>query len=290
MASMPIEPQASPTAPPARRELTIISHSSIFYWWPVWATGLVMAGFTWYDGSRMALVPEGTKAYRDVKVTIPSRDDPEKGDTLTRDVLVLDKNQRLFPHKKADKDFEPPYDPHIRMHHSKNPGVIFAIVLLIIIAITNIPLRGLWTLIVLLGIFTLAVVFAWLQLWEWFFDTFSLLQIYINAGGYLFISLVLLAIWSITVFVFDTRKYVIMTPGQVRICLAVGAGETVYDTIGMTFHKKQDDLFRHWIVGIGSGDLIIRRASGEEIDLPNVCFVGRTVRQMEQLAKERVVV
>jgi hypothetical protein len=122
-------------------------------------------------------------------------------------------------------------------------------------------------------------------------DRFSYLDVRINMGGYLFISLVLFVIWAITVFIFDHRKYVAITPGQVRVCLAVGAGEQVYDTTGIMFERHQNDVFRHWIVGLGSGDLVIRRPNvPQEIDLPNVLFIGAKVKDMEQLIKERKVV
>jgi hypothetical protein len=102
---------------------------------------------------------------------------------------------------------------------------------------------------------------------------------------------VLLAIWALTVFVFDHRTYVVVTSGQVRVCLAIGAGETMYDTTGMTFSKRQDDLFRHWIIGLGSGDLIIHRSNTtQEIDMPNVLFVGAKIKEIERLIKERQVV
>ena len=49
--------------------------------------------------------------------------------------------------------------------------------------------------------------------------------------------------------------------------------------------------FRHWIVGLGSGDLIIHRSNtNQEIDMPNVLFIAAKVRQIEQLIKERQVV
>ncbi len=82
-----------------------------------------------------------------------------------------------------------------------------------------------------------------------------------------------------------------MTAGQIRVCLAVGAGETVYDTTGMTFEKRQNDLFRHWIVGLGSGDLVMHRTNtNQEIDMPNVLFIGAKVKEIEQLIKEKQVV
>ena len=36
------------------REVHIVAHSMLFYWWPVWAVGLLMAGLTWLDGHRLA--------------------------------------------------------------------------------------------------------------------------------------------------------------------------------------------------------------------------------------------
>ena len=43
------------------REVHIVAHSMLFYWWPVWAVGLLLAGLTWLDGHRLAIVPPGTQ-------------------------------------------------------------------------------------------------------------------------------------------------------------------------------------------------------------------------------------
>jgi hypothetical protein len=179
----------------------------------------------------------------------------------------------------------------IRVARSKNPGVLFAIVLLLIVLITNVPMRGLWSLVLIMLVFMLSLVFALWDIWDWVFERFQHLQIYINAGGYFFIAGILFAIWAFTVMVFDHRTYVAFTSGQVRVALAVGAGDTVYSTDGMTFQKKQDDLFRHWIVGLGSGDLIMHRSNtNQEIDMPNVLFVGSKIKMIERLIKEKEVV
>src|SRR6516165_7171225 len=37
-------------------EITIISHSNLFYWWPVWAVGFLMAGFTYFQGVHAGFV------------------------------------------------------------------------------------------------------------------------------------------------------------------------------------------------------------------------------------------
>jgi hypothetical protein len=45
-----------------QRNIKIVSHSPLFYWWPVWAVGFLMAFLTYVDGRLMALVPAGTVA------------------------------------------------------------------------------------------------------------------------------------------------------------------------------------------------------------------------------------
>lgn len=287
----PVVPVAVPPKPPAEREIRIYSHSQLFYWWPVWAVGFLLAVMTYLNGTVMAVVPDGTVPARDANVTYKS------GDTTVnqtgRDVLILPEKAHLYPNKPAQPgaQLSPPTAPHLHMAQSKNFGVLFGTVLLLVIVVSNVPLRGLWSLLIILFVVLIIVILALADWWATILDRLSYLDVRINMGGYLFIALVLFIIWAITVFVFDRRTYVIVTPGQVRVCQAVGAGETVYDTTGMTFTKHQNDLFRHWLIGLGSGDLIIHRTNtNQEIDMPNVLFIGAKVREIEQLVKERMVV
>jgi len=224
----------------------------------------------------MVVVPKATKAENEREVA-----------GRKRSVYILPEGINI----PANPETKEPDEPHIRMAKSAKLGVIFCTVLLLIIFISNVPLRGLWSLLTIMFIVLLVVIIALFEWWEKLIAELSLIDIRINAGGYFFISFILFVIWVLTIFVFDRRTYVAVTPGQVRMCLAVGAGETVYDTIGMTFQKKQDDLFRHWIVGLGSGDLIMHRAgTKEEIDMPNVLFIGAKIKEIEQMIKEKEVV
>jgi hypothetical protein len=275
------QPAMSPPPAPSVREIRIYSHSNLFYWWPVWACGFLMTILTYLDGSRMALVPggDGVVAMQNAEVT------DSTGNKTLRNVAAI-----VVPPEAQPKDWKPE-QPRIHMSKYKELGVLFALVLLVIIVISNVPLHGLWSVIVILGIILLTLVFSLWGVLGTLLETFKMLQIHINAGGYLFISTVLFIIWAITVFVFDHRRYVAFTSGQVRVSLAIGAGETVYPTRDMTFQKRQDDLFRHWIVGLGSGDLIIHRTgTTQEIDMPNVLFVGSKIREIEKLIKEQEVV
>src|SRR5207244_492594 len=112
--------------------------------------------------------------------------------------------------------------------------------------------------------------------WEWIFSKLAILDIRINMGGYLFISVILLAVWLFTTLIFDKQIYIVFQPGQFKVCTEIGGGEKVYDAIGLTLERQRADLFRHYILGLGSGDLIVKTsgAQAHHFDLPNVLFIS----------------
>ena len=57
---MSTAPAPAASAPSAPREIRIISHCNLFYWWPVWAVGFLMAMISYLDGSLLAIVPRGS--------------------------------------------------------------------------------------------------------------------------------------------------------------------------------------------------------------------------------------
>jgi hypothetical protein len=262
-------PATTPAHVPAahKNEIRIISHSALFYWWPVWALGFLLALYTWADGHRMVVVPTDT-----VKET-------QRINNEARDVLVAPPNRSLE-------------QPHLRMINSKAPGVLFCIVLLLVITITNVPLRGLWSVIVISFILFFAIILAILHKWDDILERLSLLDIRINLAGYLVIAMVLFIVWLIVITMFDKQIYMVFTPGQLRVRLEIGQAETAYDTTGMTIQKQRSDLFRHWILGLGSGDLIVNTAGAQahHFDMPNVLFLGRKVREIEDMLRSRQVV
>ena len=115
------------------------------------------------------------------------------------------------------------------------------------------------------------------------------LHIYINMAGYLFIATAVLILWVVSVFVFDQRTYMRVTPGQIQVCEHVGASIRNFDTTGLSFEKQRDDLFRHWLLGFFSGDLIVRTAGAEKetIRLPNVLWISWRLEEVQQLFARR---
>src|SRR5262249_4036221 len=165
------------------------------------------------------------------------------------------------------------------------------LVLLVVIFVTNVPLRGLWSAVALLLFVVLALFFSLMDWWDPVLYFFGLMHIYLNVTGYLAISCVLCAGWLLTTLLFDRRVYMVFTPGQFRVHLEIGAGETAFDSLGMVVHKRQDDLFRHWVLGMGSGDLVVKTggANPQTFEIPNVLFISHKLWLIEQMLQEREV-
>jgi hypothetical protein len=298
MASTPPLP-ATPRPKDEPNQVTIISHSNLYYWWPVWLVGFVMAVITYFDGYVMAVLPaKNVGAAVDAKVTIATHTQGDNGKESTNETTYPDQvvvfapqaeDARHYGQPVVDNKAEPPY---LRVSPSRRLGVIFTFVLLMVIFITNVPLRGMWSVLVIVVAVSLVVFFILLGWIEVILHALYLLDVRINMAGYVTISLFLLIIWLVSLLIFDKQRYITFTPGQFKVCDEVGGGEQVYSTDGMTLQKQRSDFFRHVILGLGSGDLIIRTsgAQAHHIDLPNVLFIGAKVREIEHLLKTKNVI
>src|SRR5262245_4813658 len=209
------------------REVLVVAHTTLFYWWPVWAVGLLLAGLTWWDGHRLAIVPAGTQAV--------------DGFDGGREALVLPAGAHL----PRDPDTGKPRAPTLRVASRSGYGVIFVVVLLLVIFITNVPIRGIWSVVVIIVLLLGTIILALAGWWDDILEALVQSHVYINVFGYLAISLPLLALWLVSVLFFDTRTYMIFSPGQMRVCQEIGDGEMACDTVGMVVTKRRSNLFLH---------------------------------------------
>jgi hypothetical protein len=108
---------------------------------------------------------------------------------------------------------------------------------------------------------------------------------YMNLGFYVFFSTAVFLVWALAVFVFDRFNYWEFRPGQAINHMVLGGGAKTYDTNGMSVFKLQDDLFRHWVLGMGSGDLHIATAGAvrQEFVLVNVLFIAGKLKEIQRL-------
>jgi hypothetical protein len=224
-----------PAPPESAHRLRIYSHSSIFYWWPVWVIGYVMAFITYAEG----------QGYQ------------------------LGERQGW-------------------VHPSSNLGLLFFLVLFLVIVITNFSVRGLASGMVIMGVVLITVVLAYVGWWDNVFSWFGNLEIHLDLGAFFWFSTLMLGLWLVTVFGLDRMSYWEITPGQLTYKSLLGGGSKSYNAQGMGLEKHRDDLFRHWLLGLGSGDLQIRTsgATREQIDVPNVLFIAAKSAAMQRLISE----
>lgn len=304
MATTPTPPSSlAPTRPAVGsanpREITLVSHSMLFYWWPIWLLGYIMALVTYFEDSRLAIVPA------DAKVTLQRGQEPG---IVAYTIKARETEQEAAEAAKATAKTVRPNTLEAAVRTTETPGEgdafktrvskktwlgpLFCVVLLLTVIITNVPLRGLWSFLVLLLLLVISLGISLVPNgWDSLLSTVGHLHVYINMAGYLFIATTVLVLWAVSTFIFDTRTYMRVTPGQIAVCEHIGASVRNIDGSRVELEKKRDDMFRHWILGFFSGDLVIRLTdTKEEIRLPNVLLIGKRIDAVQRLIREKQVV
>src|SRR5438874_139705 len=126
-APAPAPAPATPSRPSPPTEIKLYSHSTLFYWWPVWLLALILAALTAFQGTTMVIVRDKELAPED-KVKIEKQQDGTDKATLQGPTTLAE-----------------PDKPHLKVTTHRGYGVLFVMILLVVIFITNVPLRGMWS-------------------------------------------------------------------------------------------------------------------------------------------------
>jgi hypothetical protein len=218
-------------------QLKLISHSRLFYWWPAWVAGYIIALITWVSGQQAQIPIEGQDPLR----------------------------VWIYPNAAL--------------------GLTFVLILLAVIVFTNISFRG-WASFGLMGAALFVAMFlAWMDWWDEVMALIPQMRIFVNLGFYLTFSTILLVLWLGTFFVYDRLHYFLVKPGQLTEEYIVGEAGKSYDTRGMLLEKHAEDVFRHMLLGLGSGDLNILTsgARNESLTLRNVLFIDSKLSKIKRL-------
>ncbi len=213
-------------------QVIVYGHSALFYWWPLWVVGYVMALLSW----------------------------------LHSEQVIIGGKPELF-------------------NPSKDLGVIYTLLFLLLIVVTSARVRGMKAALILAGLAFFTLLFVHLDWWGTILSWLGNQSICLSLGFYLFSSTVLCVTWLVSVFVIDHMSFWRFRPGQVTHEYFGGIVDKSYDTDNMVFQKRQDDLFRHWVIGLGSGDLIMQTmgGQGQEQTLANVLFVLGKLSRIQRL-------
>src|SRR3954470_9302051 len=123
-------------------EVTIYPHSMLLYWWPVWVTGYILALLTWLEHNVVQFYNANGQVIR-----LPN------GEVL-----------------------------QVLMHPNKNLGVIYTVVFILVVVLTNATVRGIASALVIAVVLALTFLFAYLDLWEDILWAISFLAMYMNLG------------------------------------------------------------------------------------------------------------
>jgi hypothetical protein len=219
---------ASPHLPGQTPHYKVVSHSNLVYFWPVWLFGFIMAAISFVGGDRLAIVPEGTTvkaiAGEKFELTVPGK----PTESLSHAAAVKP-GQQAFPYHIAE---------------STSLHLIYAILLLVVTLASTVTLRGLWSVINFMGILVLALLVYILGWWGAIIEELGRMHLYISAAAYFFPSLVLFLYWVMVVFIFDQRRFIIFSPGQIIVHKEVGDRQEVYDTSSVAVVKRLNDFVR----------------------------------------------
>jgi len=168
-------------------------------------------------------------------------------------------------------------------------GLSFSLLFLLVVTLTHMKSRGVYSIVIALVIALLAIGVQWAYGWARVFAGVTVLLIYMNLAFYLLVSTWLLVIWAVSVFWVDRLSYWRFIPGQVVERHLWGV-DNVYDTLGMTVKKLPDDLMLHKVLGLGTGDLVLSTAGATErqIMIENVARVRKELPDIERLIVTRL--
>src|SRR5262245_53630761 len=94
--SVPIAKVSVPKPDDPPSSVRIVSDCTLFYWWPVWAMGFVMAALTFLTSQRMVMVSHDAKYFENAEVRA-------EGQTLeNKSVWASTAHKKVEPKKEGD--------------------------------------------------------------------------------------------------------------------------------------------------------------------------------------------
>ena len=178
----------------------------------------------------------------------------------------------------------------VLFHRSPWLGLSFIALILFVVVFTNVRARGVYSLMLVLLTGTavwgvqkvpgIEKAFAWVHL----------LRVHLNLAFYLTFSVLLMLIWVFVTYLVDHFTWWRFSPGQVieehRVGQATGHA---FNTEGMIIQRLPDDLFRHRVLGFGTGDFVVKPASGDTFEIHNVWRANKKQRLLEDMIAMRSV-
>jgi hypothetical protein len=178
----------------------------------------------------------------------------------------------------------------ILFHPSPWLGFSFIGLLLFVVVFTNVRARGVYSIVLLLLTGGAIWLVHRIPGIETAYGWVGLLRVHLNLAFYLTFSVSLMLLWFFIIFLVDRFTWWRFSPGQVieehRVGQATGHA---FNTEGMIIQRLPDDLFRHRVLGFGTGDFVVKPASGDTFEIHNVWRANSKQRLLEDMIATRAV-
>jgi hypothetical protein len=188
------------------------------------------------------------------------------------------------------KELAAPDKKEILFHPSPWLGISFIALMLFVVVFTNVRARGVYSFVLLLVAGGLLWGAMYVPGIDMALGWVSLVRVHLNLAFYLAFSFLLLVIWLFVIVFVDRFTWWRFSPGQVieehRVGQATGHA---YNTEGMIIRRLPDDLFRHRVMGFGTGDFVVKPANGESFEIHNVPGANKIQRTLEHMIATRSV-
>jgi hypothetical protein len=180
-------------------------------------------------------------------------------------------------------------DKAILFHPSPWLGISFVSLVLFVAIFTNVRARGIYSFVLILVVAGVAWGTSYIPGIDRAVSWASLLRIHLNLAFYLTFSFMLMLIWLFAIVFIDHFTWWRFSPGQVieehRVGQATGHA---YNTEGMVVRRLPDDFFRHRMLGLGTGDFIVKPPHQEPFEIHNVWKANRKQKLMERMVATRI--
>lgn len=178
----------------------------------------------------------------------------------------------------------------VLFHPSPWLGLSFIGVFLFVIVFTNVRARGVYSFVLLLLIAGAIWAVQKIPGIDTAYGWLALLRVHLNLAFYLTFSVLLMIVWLFVTFLIDHFMWWRFSPGQVieehRVGQATGHA---FNTEGMIIRRLPDDLFRHRVMGFGTGDFVVKPATEDAFEIHNVWRANKKQRLLEDMIATRSV-
>ena len=89
--------------------------------------------------------------------------------------------------------------------------------------------------------------------------------------------------WAVKVFFFDISGQLTVTPSDIHIVPPGAIGAVRLDRDQATFHLNRDPALLHYLLGFGTGNILVRVGDGKSLVIPNVRRAQSRLRLINQL-------